>query len=325
MTLEGTPWFVNGAAHGPEVARTVAFLAAGGHGGVVAANDFKVTASTIPDGNVHIAPGSIAAVNRGEGGRSQAYVGRNVGDHVKSLTAQGASGVRYDLVAYVVHDPQYAGQPAPDDVETGPYDDIAVYQGVSEDTRFLTDVDADQTGEALALIKFDASDGTITNADITDLRRLVTSRSETVMRMNTITTGTGQVSSGSAATFPSGAVWSIFVPSWANSVALFGSVSGVDTVDAGGDTGTAAGTVHVELGTLATPTGRWKGDATGAGKHAVLSMQAAEDNIAVPEAMRGRAANLRIRAAKTGGTGLTVQSADGTTAVAMAVFSEKPV
>lgn len=325
MTLEGTPWFTDKAAHGPEIARALAYMAAGGQGGIVGTADFKVTASAIPDRVIHVAPGTIAAVNAGEGAASQAYVGRNIGDHAKTLTAQGASGTRWDMVAYVVHDPQYAGQPQPPNVTSGPYDEIKVYEGVASTARFLTDVDSSQTGEALALVKFDASDGTITTADITDLRRLVLARSEVAVRMNTVTSGTGAMSTGAPTVFPSGATWTVLVPKWATTVALECLVSGVDLTDSGSAVGTASGTVQVELGALTSPTGTWRADATGAGKRTTTMFQAGEDGIAVPLAMRGQNATLRIRCAKTGGTGLTAQWASGLTAIARATFAEKPI
>jgi hypothetical protein len=172
MTWEGVPWMVDEADHSAEVGRTLAYAATGGNEGVVAPGDCKVVASAIPDGNVHINTGAVVVLNQFPGGGQQSYVVRNEGDEVIALDPQGSSGVRYDLVALIVQDPQYAGQPAPVSVPDGPYVDTVVYKDVGPDASTLAEVDPDQSGYVLARVKFDASDGTINPVDITDLRVL---------------------------------------------------------------------------------------------------------------------------------------------------------
>lgn len=325
MSWEGVPWFVDGGEHGPEVARVLAYCAMGGFEGVVGVDDCKVAASAIPDGNVHIAPGAIAALNQFPGGDSQGYILRNVGDEVKALAAQGSSGVRYDLVAAIVQDPQYVGQPAPVSVPNGPYVVTAVYQDVGPNVTTLAEVDADQTGLALALVKFDASDGTVTTSDITDLRRTLYARSKTVTRMASVTAGVVAMSTGGVAVFPTTATWTVEVPAWANKVQLSAVVSGVSALDDGVDGGTATGVVQVELDTIVTDTANWKANATGPGKETTVTLQAAEDNLDVPIGIRGKKVTLRVQAVKSGGAGMTMRQSDGTTAVVTATFMEATV
>lgn len=178
MALEGVPWMVSGGEHSAEVGRMLAYAATGGGEGVVAPEDLKVVASAIPDGNIHIWSGGLVALNRYPGGGQQSYIIRNIDDTVVALDPQGSSGDRYDLVAILVEDPQYPGQPAPATVEDGPYVRAVVYKDVGPTANTLAEVDPDQTGYVLARVKFNASDGTITDADITDLRDLVQPRNK---------------------------------------------------------------------------------------------------------------------------------------------------
>ncbi len=322
MSWDGVPWFVDGADHGPEVARILAYAAAGSSEGVIGAEDCKVIASAIPDGNIHIQPGGFAALNRFSGGNSQGYIGWNDGDEVEALTPQGAGGERWDLIAVIVQDPQYPGQPAPPSVPNGPYVVTAVYEDVPSTTRSLAEVDADQTGIALALVHFSASDGTVTNSDITDLRQALFSRSKTEKRMLTVDTTITNMSTSGMAVFPPASTWEIPIPFWATKVSLSATVSGVDALDDGPDGGTATGLIQVELESLITDAGRWRANATGPGKRTTITMQAAEGLIDVPEGLRGTIGTFRVRAEKTGGSGMTMRSADGTTVVAEATFTE---
>src|ERR1044072_3838769 len=218
MTLEGVPWMVNAAEHSAEVVRLMAYAATGAGEGVIGPLDCKVVASSIPNGQVHINSGGIVALNRFPGGGQQSYIIRNVGDEVVALDPQGSSGVRYDLVAVIVEDPEYAGQPAPADPATGPYVRTAVYKNVGPTASTLAEVDPDQPGYVLARVKFDASDGTVNPSDITDLREMVNPRSQsfTQTRQNTVIrtlTQTPQL-------FPPEAEWDLDIPTWATSAVV---------------------------------------------------------------------------------------------------------
>lgn len=324
MVWEGVPWFVNLAEHGPEVARTLAYAAAGGREGVIGAEDLKVTASAIPDGNVHVSPGAAAVLNAAAADGAQGYIARNVGDEVKGLDPQGSSGVRYDLVALVVQDPQYAGQPAPVSVADGPYVITKVYKNVASTTQYLYEVDPNQTGLALALVKFNASDGTVTDSEITDLRRTLFSRQHTDEKIVSITTGQTDVSTSGLAVFPPGSSWEINVPPWATHVNLSAVLSGFDAKDDGPDGGTAIGKMTVELGALVTDDATWRANATGPGRRTTITAQAAQGDIDC-RSVAGTRQTLRTRVHTTGGSGMTMRATDGTTCVVRAVFMEKAV
>lgn len=322
MALEGVPWAVDHAEHSAEVARLLGFAATGGSEGVIAPGDFKVTASGIPDDEIHVAPGAAVALNRGEGGASQSYLIRNVSDTIEALTPQGAGGVRYDLICVIVEDPQYAGMPDPVSVPDGPYVRIAVYEDVTATTRYLSEVDADQTGYALARVKFDASDGTVTNGDITDLRELVQPRrKEEVLATNP----PGDTALAAAlAVNPSTATKSVFVPSWATHVLLEGHWSGVVCTDVGLATGFLIGSCRVNLGSVITEEVVFRADATAAAKPITVPTLAAQE-VAIPPELRGTTQNLQGMLKYITQSSMTGKTDQYSSALIKAVFVERVV
>lgn len=321
MTWQGVPWFVKDASHPAEVQRALAYIAGNGTEGVVNGTDCKVTASAIPDLNVNVQPGTVIALNKFAGGSSQAYIARNVGADVKLLTAQGSGGVRYDLVALVVEDPQYAGQPAPANVANGPYVRTAVYQNVPATTRTLEEVAPNQTGVALALVKFDASDGTINPADITDLRELAAPKMRVVKKaINSVAAITNLPVTKNVA--PTDATLAnVRIPKWANRVILECVWSGVQHVDAGSGAGASSGSAAVRLGTLETQPTVWSADSAGVSAPVSATYLAAED-VAIPDALKGTLQTLSALLWKTAGTGLTSRTHSYTAVVLTATFYE---
>lgn len=246
MVWEGVPWMVDGADHSAEVGRLLAYVGTGGVEGVASPGDCKVVASAIPDGNVHVNSGGLICLNRFPGGGQQSYVLRNEGDAVVALDAQGSSGVRHDLVAVIVEDPQYVGQPAPPDVATGPYVRLAVYKNVGSEVRTLAEVDPDQSGYALARVKFDASDGTITNADITDLRALANPHSTRRIYVADIAPMYA-LNTPNYITWP-GAIEVVPIPEWATKAILIVNIpSTVIIGGAGGVTGDLRACIGYDL------------------------------------------------------------------------------
>lgn len=319
MSWEGVPWMVNDAEHSAEVGRVLAYAAMGQAEGVIGPSDCKVVASAIPDGNIHIQPGAIGMLNRYAGGASQAYIGRNVGDEVKAMTPQGSGSDRYDLVAVIVEDPQYPGQPAPVSVPDGPYLKTVVYEDVPSDTLFLSEVDADQTGYALALVHFDISDGTVTNSDITDLRELLMPRVQTVKQI--LNSNATAAFPGALGIAPAAASWSVKIPTWAAKVQLEARWSGLKYTDTGAGAGSASGTARVDLGSIQTQTTQWAEDATASNKPVTGTVIVGEEKD-VAEALRGTTQTLSAKLAKTAGANMTAQTTPYTTVVVEATFKE---
>jgi len=172
MTWDGVPWVIGGGAeHSPEVARLAIYAAMGGAEGVVGVDDCKVVPLNVPGAGFRVLAGGVVIANKAAGGGQQTYVARNPDDDTVMFTPTGSGGGRTDLVAVVVEDPEYAGQPTPTDLAHGPYVRTKLYTNVSPTVTKLADVDPTQTGYALAKYTLGVSDGTLQAADITDLRK----------------------------------------------------------------------------------------------------------------------------------------------------------
>lgn len=332
MAWDGVPWFMgNGAVHGPEIARVLAYAAVGGGEGVVAPLDCRVLASAIPDGNVHISQGAVAITNRNPGGGQQSYLARNEGDEVEALAAQGSSGVRYDLVAVIVEDPDYAGQPDPVDPLVGPYVRTAVYSDVPATTRYLYEVDPDASGYALARVKFDASDGTVTQADIFDLRELALPKQKTVIRNYEVPDdGTSGYVSGNGiyAPFPLDAVWDdVVVPDWASRCIVEAYWVNVDIESPAGSPGvvlSGQGAIRVKLGTEYTERGVWLNRLLSG--QSITGVMMNTDDISIPTVMRGTTQSVQMEAYQLGNPAgaVTIHFDYATTALLKITFFEAP-
>lgn len=321
MAWEGVPWMVAGGQHSAEVGRLLAYSATAAGEGVIGAGDCKVVASAIPDGNIHINPGAVAMLNRFAGGAAQSYLARNVGDEVKAMTPQGSSGARYDLVCLVVQDPQYAGQPAPPSVPNGPYVITKVYEDVPATTISLAEVDPNQTGYALARVKFDASDGTVNQADITDLRDLLQPRVKTVKKVFNALGANQALPAALGNVVPTGADMAVDIPKWATKVQIEARWSGVVFTDTSSGAGYATGYARVDLGTIQSQTTQFRVDATASNKPVTQTIMVG-DTKDVDAAMRGTSQTLAPRLAKTSGTGMTAEATAYTTCVIEATFYE---
>lgn len=325
MTLEGVPWMIGGGAeHSAEVGRLLAYAACGGAEGVVGPGDFKVTASSpTPNGNINIAPGGLAALNQFPNGGQQTYLVRNDATIVKGMTAQGSSGVRYDLVCIVIEDPQYAGQPAPPDVADGPYVKVVVYENVASTVKTLAEVDSAQAGLALARVKFDASDGTVLTGDITDLRQMVQPRTKNFTRV--ISPAGATALPAAWGTAPVGASWNIDIPVWATRAIIKGTWGGVLFTDTASGAGNAVGSARVLLGgVVQSEQTSFQADATASNKPVTQTLMSAGD-IAVPSNIRGTSQALSAQLIKTGGTGMTAVTNQFTTCIAEIEFYEDVV
>lgn len=213
------PWAVSGARTGPDVARTLAYVATMGAEGVVGSGDFKVSAQGAPNGSVQIANGAGAALNLSAGGMQQTYILRNAGIENLTIAPTTAGAARSDLIVARVEDPQYSPWQPQANVEEGPY---AYYRVVSGVDKLLTLAQLRaQLGYAciiLARIDLPVSTSYVTQTMITDLRRMFSPRTLPLVRMGGPTPGLAMQNAG-------GAMWpdyrpSIEVPSWATHVSI---------------------------------------------------------------------------------------------------------
>lgn len=327
MALDGVPYAIGGGAVlTVEALRLAAYIAAGGGEGVVAGPDLAVTPTPSPSAGVQVADGGGVALNltAAADGAQQAYGIRNASASTVAVAATGGAS-RSDLVAVIVEDPTYAGQPAPASVEDGPYVRFVVYQGVSSTAKTLADVDPGQTGIALARIDLPASTAAVQTAHIVDLRKLASPRTLRVARGRNLGAGAaGTLTSASFVAFPTGATWTIDVPSWATQVVLEGQVVGARVGNDGDAAGEWQGQARVRLGGVAgvafdvTP-------APPAANRLEAAGWVVADTIAVPAADRGTQKTLALEALRTSTTsGVAVTETRGTTGVVAATFVEGP-
>lgn len=244
MTLNGKPWMIGGGVEHPvEVARALAYMATQGSSGVGTPGSFKVTALPTPGTAVRCAAGIGAAANAYPGGTNQSYVLQGTSSTDVPVTPTGSTGGRTDLVVARVTDPQYEGQFA-EDPNAVDYASIEIIQGVPANTRGTRGLGLAFPAVALARLDIPASTATITDAMITDLRRLVAPRQVRALE----TTGFGstadvRLTSSTKVQWPDVSK-TFFVPSWANRAQVAARLNSVFAV------GATSGELDVRLGSL---------------------------------------------------------------------------
>lgn len=243
MTLDGKPWLIGGGVEHPvEVGRALAHMATMGSSGVGTPDSFKVTALPTPGTSVRVSAGIAAARNAYAGGANQSYVLQGASPTDVAVTPTGSTGGRSDLVVARVTDPQYEGT-WPADPQAVDYASIEIIQGVPSNTISTRGLSLQFPCVALARIDLPASTATVTDAMITDLRRLVAPRQQREMFMTRPASGTLTLTSTSKVQWSSYAP-EVFVPPWATRVQIIATVSSVLV------TGSTSGFVDVRLGNL---------------------------------------------------------------------------
>lgn len=311
--FDPTPWAIGGGAeNSPETARTAVFASTNGASGVVGVGDLKVTARDVPGSSVQMAPGALLAVSRYAGADRQTYTSRlGIVDYI-DVANTGSSGGRRDCIAVLIDDPSQTGDGSavPADPTTYQYVTPVVIPNVSASVKKLQDIPgyANVTGYAIALVNQPANNGTVTNAMITDLRRVANPRKDpqtlahaqvqSESQRITSTTQAGQV-------WPSTtAGWTTLVPEWATRVQVVAIWSQVQAPADGN--GTAYGRLWVRLGAAndanvrATQENSW--DTPDVSKGTSRQTYTVVDDIYVPAGLRGREipVNLMARRANAG-------------------------
>lgn len=299
MTFQTVPWAVGGGAENPvESARLLAYVATRSERGVVLPTDCQGRALAVPGGSIRVRPGAVVIPNSKPGAPSQSYLAINPEDHEIAITPTGAGVTRSDLVYVRVKDPQYADEPAPPDVETGPYVTVEVITGVAPTTLTLADAIAQgkapvgRTGVEICRVDMPASTGTVTQGLITDLRRVAVPRTQRAQRL-----AIGPVSAESlwdwdpAGSFPDSAGWQIDIPSWATRAIVTAWISGVLFK------GNTAGSVTTKVGSISTPAVGWNESVASGFDKGILN---ASGEIAIPAAMRGTTQTVKVDAAISG-------------------------
>lgn len=326
MTWDGVPWAVGGGAVMPvEAMRLIPYLIAGSREGVAGAGDAAVLQLGTPGGQVRVMPGAVAALNRGADpvtGGGQAYLARNPTEDAVAIAPTAAGVTRYDLIAVVIKDPQYAGQPAPASVQNGPYVSTVVYQNVAASTRSLQQVAPGQTGLALALVTMPPATTTVSQSQITDLRQLVNPRVQQVTKILDVTGSPVNLTSATLVAFPSAASWSVDIPSWAQSAHFEGHVANLRVSNDATAAGDWGGGARMALGSIVTSQVSIRPPIPGASSTDNFGYVAGGE-VAVPADHRGTTKTLQLQALRsTSSSGVTVAQDAGSLVLAKVTFYE---
>ena len=297
--FDPVPWLIGGGAlHSPETARNAIYISTQGAEGVTAPTGLRVAALSTPGTSIRVLPGSALVLNRSVGGGEQTYTVRAGTETNVAIAAQGAGGTRYDLIVARVEDPWMAGTPwaDPTDATVGPYVFPRVISNVPAGTTSLQQVAgyANDSGIALARIAVPASTATITDAMITDLRKVAQPKRQRDL-YNTQPSAVSSLT-GTAADWTTQANRTIAVPAWASQVKVVGTLAGVVC-----RTAAAVGNTSFMLGTLG---------GAGAALDMDLNTRATlvtSDTLAIPVAVRGTSVVLKLRGNRSSGTG-TIQT-----------------
>ena len=235
MTWDKTPWAVGGGAElSPEMLRATVYGATSGSEGIVLPTDLKVSASAVPSGTLQVSPGAMLALNRHASGTQQTYVARNPTIDTVDIAPTTSSGGRTDLVIARVEDPQYDPWPAPADPVAAQYVFTRVIQNVPADTRSARELGLGYPAIALARIAIPPSTAAITNAMITDLRRVAMPRTDREIEVGLPATTRATPANPGGVNNTWYQMWpiqNIEVPHWATTMIVTCTVSGLELLN----------------------------------------------------------------------------------------------
>lgn len=231
MAINGVPWYTGGSAiHSPQSARHVLYEATEGNTGVDEFGDLKVTATATASNQVQIAAGTGAMKSRYASAFGESYdcIAPSATLFTIPATDSTAGATRYLVVR--VMDPAYPGQAAPANLAAGPY----IFPELTATDPGLRGEKLPYPNIPLAKIVQPASTSTITNAMITDLRRLVMPKrlEDSVMLYRTTDLN---MPKGTYGSWPaSGNVSNVEVPEWATHIQIRAVISGIQILGTAG-------------------------------------------------------------------------------------------
>lgn len=305
-------WAVNGSKFTADAARAETFKNTSGGRGVTLPGDLKVTALPTPGAFVRVASGSgtMPAGYVGAPGQSYGVLEMTSNDVPVPATGSGSAVTRY-LIMRVV-DPQFEGQPPADPVNA----EYRIFEWVSSIAPGAI------AKPYLPLVKLvqPASTATITNAMLTDIRKLTRPRFEHHTLMSGPTVEQSPTTSGG--------IWpnyrpTVEVPEWANWLTLK-----ADLYSVGHRNGTVNGQLTATLGAIGDANQLRAANAgfdldlpPGAGVRISLGVGGAG---LIPAALRGTTQPLGTEAIKQSGTG-NIFTVTGTQVIYTVTFTEKLV
>ncbi|MFE6412539.1 hypothetical protein ACFVOR_37030 [Streptomyces sp. NPDC057837] len=310
MALFARPILTNGATHPAQQFRMLVRDLANGAEGITQGDDLKVTQRSTPGGGVTVGDGS--GVIRGRANTFQGhYSVCNIGSVNIDIAATGSGAGRSDMLIVRVEDPDYEGSLDPQ------VDQVTYFQVISNVSSSATTIPDGRTGIPLARIDIPASTSTITDAMITDLRKVANPRrTRTLVTQSPASLSSGIGSSTSYSYFSTAAGWNIAIPDWATKAIVKIDVSPIRY-----DLGNFWGQISATFGSSLTVQPTTLDDNQGSGTRRIPAIIA--DTLTLPASYRGTTQLLRVRAAAmaTGQTG-RIYVDSGTTLVADVQFEE---
>jgi hypothetical protein len=312
MSLFPRPILTNGATHSAQQFRMLVRDLANGAEGITQGDDLKVTQRSTPGGGVTVSDGS--GVIRGRANTFQGtYSVCNIGSVNVDIAATGSGAGRSDMVIVRVEDPEYEGSLDPE------VDEVTYFQVISNVSSSATTIPDGRTGIPLARIDIPASTSTITNAMITDLRKVANPRkSRTLVTQSPASISSAIGSSTTYSYFSTAAGWNIAIPDWASKAIIKIDVSPIRY-----NLGNFFGYLSATFGSSLTVQPTTLDDNQGTGARRIGAVIA--DTLTIPDAYRSTTQLLRVRAAAaaTGQDG-RIYVDSGTTLVADVQFEEAP-
>jgi hypothetical protein len=325
------PWAIGGGAvHSVNVARLVSYAAFGGKEGIVGPDDLLVRELAVPGGGVRVLPGACAIHNSAAGIKYEAYACRLTSADTVDIPATG-TGARSDMIVARVENPHIEGEPwdPPDDPAAGPYIRCYRIPDVGDQAETLADAGrANDSAIPLARIDIEtAQTGTITNAMITDLRKMVSPRLKRIQRIinlpNDVTPD--PLTSPAFRVFPVGANWTERIPEWAVRAQVVGWLASSRLIDVGPAGGLWNGRVRIQHGDLYTAASEVNLDVIGGGGsiQTAPTLMAAGD-LYLPKDHRGTNRDLSFQGLRTNANNASLQADWGTTVVIEVTYYEDP-
>lgn len=260
MTFDSAAWAIDGALMDSALARR-ALYADSRNPGVVLKGDLKVTQLTTPGSGVRVAAGVGLVLNGYQTTVNEMYVASNPSVHTLTPGPASNPAAKSYIVAVVIGDPDFSqtGHPfmGPSDPPDGEELTFVYVRPV-----FVTVADGATTlpagypGLPLARVDIPANTTNITDAMITDLRKLANPRQEVHM----FTSGDTTWTSANIQRIPSGTAFAnwgstqfaptVTVPSWAKRAVAVAHINGVRLQDSSAN---VKGKVRIKLNTVVGP------------------------------------------------------------------------
>jgi len=310
MTFFPRPILTNGATHSAQQFRMLVRDLARGAEGITQGDDLKVTQRATPGGGVLLGDGS--GVIKGRDNVFQGhYAFCNIGSVDVPIAPTGASP-RTDMIIVRVEDPEYGYSHNP------LTEDIVFPQVISNVSSSATSIPDGRTGIPLARITIPASTATITNAMITDLRKIANPRRDRRQYTQSPTADSALIGSSTTYSyFSTAAGWNIDVPDWATTARIR-----VDVCPVRFSVQDFFGNLRATFGASLTLQATGLDDNQGTVVRKIPAICA--DTLTIPSAYRGTTQLLRAQANGNSGNAGRINVATSTTLIGDVEFEEAP-